>query len=139
MILLDTNVISEIMRPRPDGRVVDWMNETASSSLFVSSITIAEIHFGLELLPDGRRRIDLESRFEQFLSRGFNQRIVSFDLPAARIYGALMAHRQKAGTPLASLDGQIASIARVHGFAVATRNTDHFTDCGIELVNPFVA
>ena len=102
MILLDTNIISEVMRPRPDEHVVDWMNQTASSSLFVSSITIAEVHFGLELLPEGRRRIDLESRFEQFVARGFDQRIVSFDVPAARIYGALMAHRQQAGTPLAS-------------------------------------
>ena len=139
MILLDTNIISEVMRPRPDGRVVDWMNATASDSLFVSSVTIAEVHFGLELLPDGGRRIDLESRFEQFMLQGFDQRIVSFDMPAARVYGTLMAHRRKAGTPLASLDGQIVSIARVHGFAVATRNAGHFADCGVELVNPFAA
>lgn len=139
MILLDTNVISEIMKPLPDGHVIDWMNATTSNSLFVSTITIAEIHYGLELLPDGRRRIDLESRFQQFLSRGFDQRVVSFDVPAARLYGTLMAHRRRTGTPLASLDGQIASIARVHGFAVATRNGDHFADCGVELVNPFAA
>ena len=139
MILLDTNVISEAMKPLPDGQVVDWMNATASNLMFVSTITIAEVHFGLELLPDGRRRTDLERRFEQFLSRGFDQRIVAFDAPAARVYGALMAHRQRAGMPLASLDGQIAAIAQVHGFAVATRNTDHFADCGVELVNPFAA
>ena len=71
------------------------------------------------------------------MSRGFDGRIVSFDVPAARVYGTLMAHRRKAGTPLASLDGQIASIARVHGLAVATQNTAHFADCGVELVNPF--
>ena len=88
---------------------------------------------------DGRRRLDLGARFEQFLSRGFDQRIVSFDEPAARVYGALMAHRQQAGAPLASLDGQIAAIAQVHGFAVATRNIEHFADCGVEIVNPFVA
>ncbi len=139
MILLDTNVISEVMRPRPDRHVVDWMNAAVSSHLFVCTITIAEIHLGLELLPDGRRRLDLETRFEQFLSRGFDQRIVSFDEPAARVYGTLMAHRQQAGAPLASLDGQIAAIAQVHGFAVATRNTDHFADCGVETVKPFLA
>ena len=139
MILLDTNVISEVMKPRPDVRVVDWMNATASDLLFVSSVTIAAIHFGLELLPGGGRRMDLERRFEQLISRGFDERIVWFDKPAARVYGSLMAHRRKAGTPLASLDGQIASIARVHGFAVATRNTGHFADCGVELVNPFAA
>ena len=137
MILLDTNIISEVMKPRPDARVVDWMNATASSILFVSSITIAEVHFGLQLLADGGRRIDLESRFEQLMSRGFDGRVVSFDVSAARVYGTLMAHRRKSGTPLASLDGQIASIARVHGFAVATRNTGHFAGCGVELVNPF--
>lgn len=139
MILLDTNIITEIMKPLPDRHVIDWMNATASNSLFVSIITIAEIHYGLELLPDGRRRIDLENRFQQFLSRGFDQRVVSFDAPAARLDGTLMAHRRRTGTPLASLDGQIASIARVHGFAVATQNGDHFADCGVELVNLFAA
>lgn len=137
MILLDTNVISEVMKPEPDVNLVEWLNATASSSLFVSSVTIAEVHFGLELLPDGGRRIDLESRFARLLSQGFESRILSFDAAAALIYGTLMAHRRSAGKPLASLDGQIASIARAHGFAVATRNTSHFTDCGVELVNPF--
>ena len=105
----------------------------------MSSVTLSEVHFGLELLPDGGRRIDLERRFDQLITQGFDERIVSFDVPAAGVYGTLMAHRRKAGTPLASLDGQIASIARVHGFAVATRNTVHFADCGVDLVNPFAA
>lgn len=139
MVLLDTNVVFEVMKPRPEVSVIDWMNATASGSLFVSSVTMAEIHFGIELLPDGGRRIDLERRFDQLMSQGFDGRIVSFDVSAARIYGTLMAHRRKSGTPLASLDGQIASIARVHGFAVATRDTGHFADCGVELVNPFAA
>ncbi len=137
MTLLDTNVISEVMKPRPDVSVVDWMNATASGSLFVSSVTIAQVHFGIELLPDGGRRIDLESGFDRLMSQGFDGRIVTFDAPAARVYGTLMAHRRNAGTPLASLDGQIASIARVHGFVIATRNTGHFAGCGVELVNPF--
>lgn len=123
MILLETNVISEVMKPRADVSVVDWMNATASGSLFVSSVTIAEIHYGIELLPDDGRRIDPESRFDRFMSQGFDGRIVSFDAPAAGVHGTLMAHRRNAGTPLASLDGQIGSIARVHGFAVATRYT----------------
>jgi len=137
MTLLDTNVISEVMKPQPDAGVINWMNATATNSLFVSTITIAEIRYGIELLPDGRRRVDLEGRFEHFLSLGFSQRIVSFDERAASVYGAVMATRRRLGAPLASLDGQIAAIARVHRFTVATRNVDHFADCGVEVVNPF--
>ena len=105
MTLLDTNVISEVMKPQPDTGVINWMNATATNSLFVSTITIAEIRYGIELLPDGRRRVDLEGRFEHFLSLGFSQRIVSFDERAASVYGAVMATRRRLGAPLASLDG----------------------------------
>lgn len=137
MILLDTNVISAVMMPAPPGAVLRWLNDQDTVRLFLPSITLAEISYGLRVLPDGRRQRDLEGRFEQFLVAGFDQRILSFDQKAALLYGEVMGHRQELGRPLGILDGQIASIARAHQLAVATRNTRDFEECGVELVNPF--
>ena len=137
MILLDTNVISAVMMPAPPGRVLRWLNERETAGLYLSTITLAEIGYGLRVLPDGKRRRDLEDRFARFIAEGFEQRILPFDEAAALIYGEIMAHRKGLGRPLGVLDGQIASIARAHGLAVATRNTRDFEECGLELVNPF--
>lgn len=139
MILLDTNVISEAMRPTPDERVINWLNRNQTTTMYMSTITIAEVEYGLEILPTGRRRFDLEGRFRQFVATGFGQRLVAFDTKAAHEYGKLMAHRRSIGRPMASLDGQIASIARAGGFTLATRNTTHFEECGLQLINPFSA
>lgn len=137
MILLDTNVVSEAMRPRPDQHVIEWLNRNDSSSLFISTVTIAEIKYGLELLEAGHRRTDLEGRFRRFVDEGFNYRVVALDLAAADEYGKIMAGRRSVGRPLSSLDGQIAATARVHGFVLATRNEKDFQVCGIEVLNPF--
>lgn len=137
MILLDTNVVSAVMTPSPPGQVLRWLDEQATDELYLSTITIAEIHYGLRILPDGKRRRALEARFEEFVATGFAFRILSFDEPAARLYGEILARRRRAGRPLSSLDGQIASIARSRGFAVATRNVGDFEECGVEVVNPF--
>lgn len=137
MILLDTNVVSEVMRPRPRARVVAWLDDRDAATLFLSTVTLAEIRYGLCCLPDGRRRRDLGDRFERFVARGFERRILSFDAAAARDYGELMAHRRRLGRPLSALDGQIVAIARARGFAVATGNVPVFEECGVEVLDPF--
>lgn len=139
MILLDTNVVSEAMASAPNRAVLEWLNDRETESLYLSTITIAEIGYGLETLPDGRRRRTLSDRFERFVTTGFSHRVLSFDETAARVYGELMAHRRKQGRPMSALDGQIASIARASRFAVATRNVRDFEECGVEIVNPFEA
>jgi predicted nucleic acid-binding protein len=137
MILLDTNVISAVMMPAPPGPIIRWLNEQETTGLYLSAITLAEIGYGLRVLPDGKLRRDLEDRFARFIAEGFEQRILRFDEAAALIYSEIMAHRKGLGRPLGVLDGQIASIARTHHPAVATRNTRDFDECGLELVNLF--
>ncbi len=137
MILLDTNVISTIMAPSPTSQVTEWLNRQESSLLYLSTITLAEIGYGLWVLPDGKKRRDLENRFDAYLEVAFESRILDFDRKAAKEYAEVMEHRRKIGKPLGVADGQIASIARAHRFAVATRNVRDFEDCGLELLNPF--
>jgi len=139
MILLDTNVVSAVMTPSPPEAVLDWLDRQETSQLFLSAITLAEIGYGLAVFPDSRRRRHLEDSFGRFVAQGFAQRMLTFDEPAARLYGELMGHRKRLGRPLATLDGQIAAIARVHRADLATRNTRDFEECGLELVNPFEA
>lgn len=136
MILLDTNVIAELMRPAPLPAVVEWLNEQDSAQLLLSSITIAEIGYGLEILPAGQRRAGLEMGFQKVI-HAFSGRILSFDQEAAQHYGQLMGTRRAAGRPLGSLDGQIAAIARSNGARVATRNVRDFDGCGVEVIDPF--
>ena len=136
-MLLDTNIVSEVMRSAPSPTVLAWLNDQDASALFVSTVTIAEIEYGLRMLPDGRRRRGLRNRFEQFLVRAFAGRIRDFDQPAARSYGDIMGNRKEIGRPMSVPDGQIAAIACSRGLTVATRNVADFEDCGLTLVNPF--
>ena len=137
MILIDTNIVSAIMAPSPKVTVLDWLNSQDTMTLYLSTITIAEIGFGLNIMPDGKRKKLLAERFEGFIARGFNQRILSFDEPAAHKYAEIMGHRRAIGRPLNVPDGQIASIARVNNFSIATRNIRDFEECGLNLINPF--
>lgn len=137
MILLDTNVISEMMKLLPSGQVIDWMDSQVSSQLFISTVTIAEIAYGLNALPNGHRKQKLEEAFGKAVSDAFKHRILSFDQSAAFQYGKIMAQRKIRGRPMSVLDGQIAAIACAHGFSIATRNTEDFMYCGISIVNPF--
>jgi predicted nucleic acid-binding protein len=105
--------------------------------VFLTSISIAEICFGLQAMPKGRRRQLLVDRFEQFLATACESRILSFDQDAARSYGAIRGQRKALGRPMSNFDGQIAAIAKTKGFGLATRNTKDFEDCGLELINPF--
>ena len=138
MIILDTNVISEAMRPAPEPTVVRWLDTQEGASLYLTAITIAEVRFGLGVLPPGRRRHALEDGFQRILAEGFQGRLLSFDEHAADEYGSLMSRRRAIGRPMSILDGQLAAIARAHGFAVATRNSKDFEESGVQLLNPFV-
>ena len=137
MIILDTNVVSEFMTAQPKKSVLDWLNSQSRLALYISTISIAEIGYGLRVMPEGERRSLLTSKFDQFVDFAFEKRVLGFDVNAAKCYPELMANRREKGRPMSSFDGQIAAIAQVTGFSLATRNTKDFEDCGIELINPF--
>ncbi len=137
MILLDTNVVSEAMRQEPSAKVLNWLDRHSDGRLLISSITIAEICYGLRILPVGSRRHTLETKFEQFVAQGFAGRILSFDETAAHAYAETMGVRKENGRPMSVPDAQIAAIAQIHRLALATRNCADFEDCGIKLINPF--
>jgi toxin FitB len=139
MIILDTNVISEIMRPNPAALVLDWLDAQPLSDLATTTINIAEIRYGLARLGFGRRRSDLERRFNSFLSRGLSDRVFDFDGPAADIYGDLVIARERTGRRLEGFDGLIAAIARSRALPIATRNLRDFDGCGLEVMSPWSA
>lgn len=137
MILVDTNIISEMMKPAPVANVASWIDRQEVTQLFISTITIAEISYGINVFPEGNRRNFLEDAFNKALRDAFENRILSFDEVAAHLYGKIMSRRKELGKPLSIPHGQIAAIARAHSLAVATRNTCDFSDCGLDLINPF--
>jgi len=137
MILVDTNVLSEPMRSRVEPRVVAWLDRQRLETLFVSSVTIAEILFGIEALPRGKRRRALAEGFEATMARAFEGRVLAFDLEAARAYAQLRAEAQARGLAIAPLDGQIAAIAKVHDFAVATHDVSPFRAAGVKTIDPW--
>ncbi|SJM94214.1 Ribonuclease VapC [Crenothrix polyspora] len=137
MIVLDTNIVSEVMRPQPSASVLAWLNQQINHHLFITSVSIAEIGYGLRVLADGQRRKLLQSRFEQFIAQGFEYRILSFDNASARVYADIMGHRKEMGCPMSFPDAQIAAITRTHNSKLATRNIKDFQFCGLDLTNPF--
>ncbi|MBV9432638.1 MAG: type II toxin-antitoxin system VapC family toxin [Hyphomicrobiales bacterium] len=137
MILLDTNVLSELMRPAPEPTVVGWVEAQSSTSLFISAVTEAELRFGLALLRDGKRRDRLAQAIEGLLAEDFGGRILPFDSPAAFAYARIASKRRAAGRPISQFDAQIASVAVSHNAILATRNLGDFEACGVQLVNPW--
>jgi len=137
MIVIDTNVISEVMRPDSDARVMGWLRSQPLGSLATTSVTVAEIRYGLARLGQSRRRAEREAKFEAFLARGFAGRVYGFDIEAANAYGELVADRDRGGRPLEGFDGLIAAIARVRGHAIATRDVADFQGCGVPVINPW--
>jgi toxin FitB len=135
MIVLDTNVISELMRPTPDARVMAWMAQQPMAGLFTTTVTQAEILYGLALLPQGRRRDDLVVAAQQMFDVDLAGRVLSFDIDAAMIYAEIAAGRRRIGKPISQIDAQIAAVARSRGAQLATRNVPDFVDCGIVVVN----
>ena len=137
MIILDTNVLSEVMKLTPSPRVLRWVGQYPALRLFTTAITQAEILYGLELLPKGKRRSALQSAAEAMFAEDFAGRILPFDRDAALVFPQIAGARRVAGRPVTQFDTQIAAIARVHGAAVATRNTHDFDGCGIVVFNPW--
>ena len=137
MIILDTNVVSEAMKPAPHAGVMAWLREQPLEELATTAITLAEINYGLRRLPHGRRRGDLEARLRAFMAHGFGNRVLAFDAIAADAYAEIVVARQSAGRPIEAFDAMIAAIARSHGAAVASRNVADFESCGLPVLDPW--
>ena len=137
MILLDTNVVSELMRTVPAQPVLDWFAKHDAADLFISAVTEAELRTGVAILPEGQRRDRLQVAIDAMIDQDFHGRVLPFDSPAAKTYAEIAALRRAAGRPIAEADCQIAAIARATNAPVATRNVKDFDGCGIHLINPW--
>ncbi len=137
VILLDTNVVSELMRPKPAQAVLGWFAAQDSTKLFFSAASEAELRTGAAILPAGKRRDSLTATIDIMITEDFAGRVLPFDSAAAKAYAAIAASRRAAGQPIMEADCQIAAIARVRGAAVATRNVRDFEGCDIVIVDPF--
>ena len=138
-VLLDTNVVSELMRKSPDQTVAVWAAGHRLESLFFSAVGEAELRYGAAILPTGQRREMLVSDIDKMLGEAFENRVLPFDSGAARAYADIAAKRRANGRPVAPADCQIAAIARSRSMTVATRNVRDFEDVGIEVVDPWAA
>ena len=137
MILLDTNVISEPWKPLPDPRVLAWIDAQVIETLFLSAVTIAELRFGIGVMPAGRRRSVLHERLEQEVLPLFAGRVLSFDLAASQSYAELMVRARSEGRAIGKADGYIAAIAASRGYTVASRDVSPFEAAGVLVLNPW--
>lgn len=137
MIVLDTNVISELMRPLPDPAVEVWVAERPAATLFTTTITQGELLYGVALLPAGRRRTSLQVALEGLFAEDFFGRLLPYDSDAARAFAEIAAARRKLGAPITQFDAQIAAIARSRNAEFATRNARDFHHCGIRILDPW--
>jgi hypothetical protein len=139
MIVLDTNVVSELMKSAPEPAVMAWIDAIPGAALFLSAVTQAENLYGVALVPEGKRREGLALAARTAFETYFRGRILPFDSEAAEAFAALAAGRRRAGRPISHADAQIAAIARSRGAALATRNVPDFEGCGVEIVDPWGA
>ena len=139
MIVLDTNVLSALMRAEPDRAVVRWLNGQASESIWTTSITLFDVQFGLDVLPDGERKTALQNAFHQAVYEDMQGRILNFDAPAAIAAGTIAARQRALGRPVDMRDAQIAGIIAARRATLATRNIRHFADAGITTLDPWHA
>ncbi len=137
MIVLDTNVISEPAKPIPNQSVVAWLNTQTAEKLYLTATSLAELFAGIELLPDGKRKVLVHRRMSDLVGMFFGPRILSFDRDSAIAYASIMALATRKGRAISFADGQIAAIAQVQGFTVATRDTAPFEAAGIPVINPW--
>ena len=137
MIVLDTNVLSETLRPAPDAAVMAWLAAQPRPTLFTTTVTRGELLYGLLLLPDGRRRTSLLNATHDIFDQDLAGQVLSFDSAAADAYADIAASRRAAGQPISQFDAMIAAIARSRGARLATRNIKDILDCGIELIDPW--
>lgn len=139
MILLDTNVVSEPMRPLGHPAVQAWLDRQAAETLFITTTSLAELLLGVELLPDGKRKEGLAAALHELLAELFGARILPFDRAAAEEYARLLGRARSAGHAISMADGQIAAIAATQGFTVATRDTAPFVAVGVPVIDPWAA
>jgi predicted nucleic acid-binding protein len=139
MIVIDTNVLSALMREVPERPVVEWLDRQAAESIWITSITLFEARLGLALLPKGRRRKALETAFDKLLVEDLEGRVLDFDQPAAEAAARLAAGRQRAGHTIDMRDTQIAGIVIARRAELATRNVRHFSDLDVDVINPWDA
>ena len=137
MIILDTNVLSELLRPEPAKQVERWLSAQDGSKVYFTTVGEAELRHGVALLPAGKRRNALTTAIEGLLDEDFRDRVLPFDRAAARAYATIAAARRAAGRPVSQFDCQIAAIARAHEAMVATRNTTDYEGCGVEMIDPW--
>ena len=139
MLVIDTNVASELMDPNPAPVVARWFGEHDAEHMYLTAVSEAELLYGVAIMPAGRRRSALESVMTRWLNQGFAERILPFDSAAARIYAEISASRRHAGRPIGAADCQIAAISRSRGAVLVTRNVRDFKGAGVELVDPWTA
>lgn len=139
MIILDTNVISELTRPVSDSGVIAWLDSLPPEEAAITAITAAELRYGVRRMPDGRRKTELSEAVSALINTDFRGRVEPFDVLAADQYADVVSARERAGKPIGISDAQIASICRVRNATLATRNTSDFTGTGVNLINPWKA
>jgi predicted nucleic acid-binding protein len=137
MIVLDTNVISEPLKPRADAGVIRWLDAQEPETLYLTATVLSELLIGIAILPAGKRKLGMEAELQSLLAKLFAGRFLSFDREAAIAFALLGSRAAAKGTSISVADGQIAAIAAVHGFAVATRDTAPFLAAGVPVVNPW--
>jgi predicted nucleic acid-binding protein len=138
MIVLDTNAFSEALKPLPSQIVLDWLAAQEPRMVFITTITQAEVLYGIESLPAGKRKAHLSASVERVFMERFQDRILPFEEGAARLYAKIVGQRDAIGRPISQLDAMIAAIARSQNAAVATRNTRDFEGCGLRVINPWM-
>ncbi len=137
MIVLDTNVISELLRPVPEPSVLDWLANQPRASLFTTIVTRGEILYGIRLLSDGKRRRGLWDAAKKIFDDDFADQVLSFDSDAADMYAEIAASRKAAGMPISQFDAMIVAVASSRGASLATRKVKDFEDCGVDVINPW--
>ncbi|MDR1854518.1 MAG: type II toxin-antitoxin system VapC family toxin [Azoarcus sp.] len=137
MIVLDTNVLSEILRLTPEARVLSWLQAQPRTMLFTTTITRGEMFYGVQLLPEGKRKASMLAEVRAIFAADFAGQILAFDNDAADAYAEISATRKTMGKPIAQLDAMIAAIALSRGARLATRNIKDFVGCGVEIINPW--
>jgi len=139
MIVLDTNVLFETLRPAPEIRVLAWLSSQPRSALFTTTVTRGDVFYGIRLLPAGTRRQGLWSATQAIFNEDFAGQVLSFDGDAADAYAEIAASRKSSGRPISQFDAMIAAVARSRGASLATRNVKDFVDCGIDIIDPWKA
>ena len=138
MIVLDTNVVSELMRPTPAVNVVAWVHQQPAAQMCTTSVTLAEVRYGIARLPAGRRR-DLLRATADDVFRAFADQVLAFDAVSATHYADIVVEREHCGSPISGFDAQIAAVCRTHHASLATRNTDDFDRLGLDLIDPWTS